>query len=84
MEIGEIFKRYIEMENKDDMFGGLKSPLTTRQMLMLYNFNNPNVADAWEDAVSEFVETKVERRSKSSGYVSPSAIGEHKIKVCYL
>lgn len=84
MEIGEILKRYIEMENRDDMFGGLTSPLTTKQMIMLYNFNNPNVADAWEDAVSEFVEAKVERRTKVSGYIAPAAIGEHKIKVCYL
>lgn len=84
MEIGDIFKRYIEMENRDDMFGGLTSPLTTKQMIMLYNFNNPNVADAWEDAVSEFVEAKVERRTKASGYIAPASIGEHKIKVCYL
>jgi len=83
MEIGDIFKRYIEMENRDDMFG-LTSPLTPRQMIMMYNFNNPNIADAWDDAVSEFVEAKVERRATGSGYVSPSAIGEYKIKVCYL
>ena len=83
MEIGDIFKSYIEMENRDDMFG-LTSPLTTKQMIMLYNFNNPNVEDAWDDAVSEFVEAKVERTTKVSGYIAPASIGEHKIKVCYL
>lgn len=68
------------METMEDFYG---RPLTSKQFIQLFNFNNPSIEDAWDDAVSEFVEDRIET-PKRDRYVSPSAIGEHKIKVCYL
>lgn len=57
------------------------APMTNKQFIGMYNFNNPKVEDYWESEAKSYtheLESKLEMSEFQKTY------GDSKIKICYL
>ena len=54
-------------------------PMTSKQFIKKYNFNNPSIEDYWEKEAEKAIKEAVEKLKTEE-----SVFGDFKIKLCYL
>lgn len=91
MGIEEIFTNYIKNMEDDrqsiNYFGTFYSnleslygkPMTSKQFIKKYNFNNPSIEDYWEKEAEKTIKEAIGNLKNEE-----SIFGDFKIKQCYL